>query len=98
MKKILYIYLLLISSSIGAMQPANKNQMPTYDKNTVKKVVGTALIVVPHTHLALTPLYIIAPPIALGATLLNMSATALGTYLIMDATADQQRNKNNNNK
>ncbi len=46
MKKILYIYLLLISSSIGAMQqPANKNQMNNKKTSLNVKQIGSIALV-----------------------------------------------------
>lgn len=85
MKNIFYIYLLLISASLGAMQPKT-SQKPLFSK---QEIAGVALVAVPMIHTALTTTCAIVAPqlttgmVAIGA-MKNASMT-MGTALILDA-------------
>lgn len=98
MKKFLYIYLLLISTSVCAMQPANNKQIPMNKKPflTRQEIVGGALVLAPIIHSALIPVCFIPSPLTLGVALIGaakLGSGALGSAMIIDA--NQQRQNNN---
>jgi hypothetical protein len=100
MKKALYIYLSLVSSSVCAMQQVKKNQLPVNKKPLITKqeMVGATLIASPFAHTALTSVcYIVAPELSLGMTVieaLKVGSTTMGTAMILDAREQKQKQNN----
>lgn len=95
MKKFLYIYLLLISSSVCAMKPEKKQPVNKKPFITNQEIAGMALVSIPVLHTALTPLYFIAPPLTAGMVLLGaakVGAGAFGSALLFDANYQRQNN------
>ena len=91
MKNILYLYLLLISSSVCAMQPDKKqNNKPVISR---QEIIGGFLVAAPIIHDALIPLYFVPPftgPMTVLGTI-KVGSMALGSAMIIEA---QQRRKN----
>jgi hypothetical protein len=103
MKNILYLYLLLISSSVTAMQPVNKKQIPMNDKQNsplscgiIPLVASKVMLTPPPLACGLAPLasFCVANPFPMG-TLIIGTGIGIGAYALVNHCMN---NKNNNNK
>ncbi len=96
MKKILYLYLLLISAPIFSMQSEKKNQIPMNNKkpslNTQKIGSAVALTAIPLSY-GLAPLACVVSPFSSGTLFVGIGIGIVGTSMIDYYLDNKNKNK-----